>query len=47
MWFGDKALVLRSDMAGVIHYCQLGKMAVKFALGGMGVQVGMRVVSKA
>ena len=28
MWFGDKALVLRRDMAGVIHYCQLGKMAV-------------------
>ena len=28
MWFGDKALVLRSDMAGAIHYCQLGKLAV-------------------
>ena len=28
MWFGDKALVLRSDMAGVIHYCQLGKLDV-------------------
>src|SRR5262252_4656881 len=31
MWFGDKALVLRSDRAGVTHYCQLGKMAVNFA----------------
>jgi len=24
----DKALVLRSDMAGAIHYCQLGKLGV-------------------
>jgi hypothetical protein len=28
MWFGDKALVLRATVADVIHYCQLGKMAV-------------------
>jgi len=34
MWFGDKALVLRSDRAGVIHYCQLGKLAVKLAPAG-------------
>src|SRR5262245_34767017 len=28
MWFGDKALVLRATVADVIHYCQLGKLAV-------------------
>ena len=28
MWFGDKALVLRRDMAGVMHYYQLGKLTV-------------------
>src|SRR5262245_55704267 len=29
MSFGDKALVLRATVADVIHYGQLGKMAVK------------------
>src|SRR5262245_1258738 len=29
MWFGDKALVLRATVADVIHYCQLGKLAVQ------------------
>ena len=35
IWFGDKALGLKATVAAVILYCQLGKMAVKFALGGM------------
>src|SRR5215831_4339120 len=28
MWFGDKALRLKATVADVIHYCQLGKLAV-------------------
>ena len=28
IWFGDKALGLKETAGDVIHYCQLGKMAV-------------------
>jgi hypothetical protein len=28
IWLGDKALRLKATVAEVIHYCQLGKLAV-------------------